>query len=150
METYLFRDKYFAISEEGLHLLRNGFNFQTINMSDIESIRIGKGKSIKNWLVLLILGIGIIAGALYYGRNIWNFLITPEAPGNIYMEEIAAVFIGVFLGGYCVFLALKVEEVIEFITSKKSESFSTKSLKKEGIFDDMLSFLKQKKSVLEE
>lgn len=150
MEKYLFRDKYFAISEEGLHLLRNGFNYKTIGMSEIRSVRLGRGKSIKNWILLFLLGVLILTGSYYYGRSIWYFLTNPDAEGSIYVEEIASVVIGTLIGSYCIFLSLKIEEVIEFKTTSKSENFSTKQLKEEGLFDELIRFLRQHKSVIED
>lgn len=148
MSKYLFKDTYFGISEEGLHLLRNGFNYKTLAMAEIEAVRVGKGKSIKNWFVLLGVGIFFILGALYVSRNIWSYLAEPGPGSSIYGEEIiAAVSVAVF-GVYCILRSLKTEEVIEFQHATGKEAYATKELKEMGEFDDLLAFLKQRKPIV--
>ena len=150
MDKYLFRDQYFGISKAGLHLLRNGFNYKTIKMTEITIIRIRRGRSIKNWLLLLLMGICIVGLGYYLGRGIWFFWVNPEAGGSIYIEQIVSVIVGTFLGGYCIILSLKIEEVIEFQTAHQTERFATKHLKKAGKFTDLKSFLKEQKVLIED
>jgi len=141
MTQQIFRDKYFEVSESGLHLLRNGFRYRSIALSDIQLVWLGKGKSIKNWIALLILGIILTGGALLFAYSIWNFFNDPLADGDIYIEEIAAVFVAFFIGLYCIVASQKREQVIEFRFVKGAERFATASLSSEGKLDGLVTFL---------
>ncbi len=47
-ELYKYEAEQFGISEKSLHLLRNRFNYKTIDFNQIDSITIKKGKTMKN------------------------------------------------------------------------------------------------------
>jgi hypothetical protein len=64
MEEYYFKTRDLGVSITGLHLIRNGFNYKTYRYSDISSFEIGRGKEIKNWIVLLIVGTVLMAIAV--------------------------------------------------------------------------------------
>lgn len=66
---YYFETDQLGISETGIHLLRNRFNYETIEYSSIQEIRIEKGKQIKNWLLVLLLGIFSVSTWDVYGNQ---------------------------------------------------------------------------------
>lgn len=132
---FVYRDKYFGISSEGLHLMRNGYNYKTIAKEDIKSIRIGVGRSIRNWIILLILGLLMISGSI--GYLFYGFTIAEE----IYREAIAGCGILVFLGIYCLYLSIRTEEVIEFSINGKKEAFATKEIKESNKYETLRNFL---------
>lgn len=55
MNNYLFQSTKFAVSDNGIHLLRSGFNYKTIRWNEVDSIKIKKGKELNNsWIVFLL------------------------------------------------------------------------------------------------
>ena len=144
MKDYLFKDKYFGITEEGLHLLRNNYNYKTIPMNELESFRVGRGRAIKNWLLILILGIGMLAASAWLWLGIIDFFTNPDYEGKMHIGVIVGAAVLVFLGGYCVFLGLKKEEVISFSFGKGGDSFATKELKERRQLEPLVDYLKEK------
>ena len=71
MSDYKYRTDEFGLSETGVHLLRNNYNYKTINYEDITLLEIKHGKLFSNWLVVLLIGAGLIAFSIS-----WNQLRT--------------------------------------------------------------------------
>jgi hypothetical protein len=46
----------FKLTSQGIHLLRNKFTYQLIPYNEVESANLVRGKSIKNWVLVLISG----------------------------------------------------------------------------------------------
>jgi hypothetical protein len=53
-ELYKFEAEQFGVSDDSIHLLRNRFNYQTINFKEIDSVTIKTGKDLKNWVIVLL------------------------------------------------------------------------------------------------
>lgn len=141
MEKYQFKDKYFAVSEAGVHLLRNGYNYKTIPWNETETVRLRKGKGIRNWLLLLIFGGGLFAAAMWYGLGIYRTFTNPESDVDIYIEAIAATAVALLVGGFFIYRALKIEEIIEFSFMNGFERFTSKSLRKKGELDALFDYI---------
>jgi hypothetical protein len=60
MAYYNFQTEEFGVSESGIHLLRSGFNYKTITLSEIDRIRIERAKEIHNWWLVFIIGSALI------------------------------------------------------------------------------------------
>lgn len=143
MSSPVAKDRYFEVSEDGLHLLRNGFNHKTHPLSKIDLVELKRGKSISNWGVILGLGLILIAGAIYLVIGIVHFFMSDE-PGRIEAMVILAPVMMFLFGGYCLYLGLKTEEIISFKLNKKEERFATKSLKNSEQLEGLIGFLKEK------
>jgi hypothetical protein len=65
MTNYLFKTSEFGLTAEGIHLLRSGFNYQTIRFSEIYSIEIKRGKELNNWLVIFVIGMILLLPGVY-------------------------------------------------------------------------------------
>jgi hypothetical protein len=75
MATYLFETSEFGVSDSGIHLLRSGFNYQTIRWTEINSIKIEKGKELHNWAIILMLGLVIFIVGIYLSIRTIDILI---------------------------------------------------------------------------
>lgn len=111
MASYDFQTKEFGISNQGIHLLRSGFNHRTITFSEIESARIVKGMKIRNgWLVFLLGTIMIVFG-VYLSIGTINALMS----GNIeprHARMIMFLFIPI-IGGYFTYNSLQMGLVLK-------------------------------------
>lgn len=105
MSKYLFQTSEFGVSENGIHLLRNGFNYQTIPFSDIHAISIRKGKQLQNWFAIFIIGAVLIAGGLIISFSILDVIISGNA--SSLRPQMALVFLVPFAGGYFVYNSLQ-------------------------------------------
>lgn len=50
-------DINFKLTSEGIHLLRNKFSYQIIPYNKVENAYLVRGKSVKNWSVILTFGL---------------------------------------------------------------------------------------------
>jgi hypothetical protein len=66
--NYAFKAEKFAVSEDGLHLLRNEFNYETIPWTGIASVGVRNGKDLRNWLWVLFIGV------LLTGYAVWDII----------------------------------------------------------------------------
>ena len=66
MDNYYFESREFGVSDKGIHLLRSGFNYETIEFSQVDSLTIGRGKELNNWLAILVIGLALLTAAAYY------------------------------------------------------------------------------------
>lgn len=143
MNTRIVKDRYFEVSEDGLHLLRNGYNHKTYPLGSIEFVQIKRGKSISNWGMLFVFGIFLIGAAIYLGAEIVNFFTSDSSEKMSIYVVILPILLPVF-GGYCLYLSLKMEEVISFKIGKEERRFATKPLRSSGQLDTLLDFLREK------
>jgi|GEM_PF-3432531 len=106
MNNYDFISKDFALSAEGVHLLRNGFNHKTINFYDVEKATFKRAADTNNvWLTLIAGGLLILFALLqslgvvmsFYGAD---FHI-------IHTSSIAVVALPFAAGIYCIYMVVK-------------------------------------------
>ncbi|MFK7905511.1 MAG: hypothetical protein AB8B69_10320 [Chitinophagales bacterium] len=143
MSTYLFRDKYFGVSQEGVHFLRNGYTYKTVEFADVDIVRIKRGKAIKNWIVVFIIGLFALGLALYGLKGLYEIFQSANG-GRIHIEYIVAPFLPLMVGAYALYVSLKKEEIIEVVFGGKIERFSTKELQNSPNFEAIIELLQNK------
>ncbi|MBN3584572.1 hypothetical protein JYB64_19430 [Algoriphagus aestuarii] len=115
-------DTAFKLTPKGIHLLRNRYTYHLILYEEIEIALLKKGRSVKNWLAVLILAIiclGLLMGFVYYIINIQSVPDKSVRLFNLLGHGIIAIFV---LGGISVFSfynALKMIPVIEILVKGK-------------------------------
>ena len=107
MSLYQFQFEDFALSDGGVHLLRNKFNFKTIRYEEIKIATIERSAEIKNASLTLLLGISLICFSIYQSRYIVELFTNPQVH-NIYIETIVLPIIPTFLGIYCIYAAVSI------------------------------------------
>ena len=138
MANYLFQNRDFGITELGIHLLRNGYNYKTLSFSDISSVEITRGNVLKNRMLLMIIGSGMLLFACYHFFRIYIFFNT--AVGESFnVEEILIPFSLLTLGTYILYASFK-QELILKVRSGQQFKFSIKDLDTV----ELTSYLKQK------
>lgn len=72
---YLIETEYFAVSDEGIHLLRERFNYQTISWQDIHVVRIHRDRDLHNWFAVFCISAVMIIAGVYYASEILDTAI---------------------------------------------------------------------------
>lgn len=146
---YSFEVEQFGISDTSIHLLRNRYNYQTLTADEIESIIIKAGRDLKNWLIVLIFGIGLLCFVLYDILRIFG-LFSDSSVHVIYIERILIPLFPLAIGVYSLIVSFRMSRVMIVKTRKKSYYFSLRKLVKEGTIRDFEKFVDEKyKMVLE-
>jgi len=65
MSSYSFSTDEFGLSDTGIHLLRSGFNYETIPYQEITQVKIDRGRVLNNWFLIFLLGAGLLLLTLY-------------------------------------------------------------------------------------
>src|SRR5687768_1311987 len=78
MNNYLFQSTEFAVSDNGIHLLRSGFNYKTIRWSEVDSIKIKKGKELNNSWIIFLLGLILLTAGAYLTIRTVDILVHKE------------------------------------------------------------------------
>lgn len=74
----------FKLTSQGIHLLRNKFTYQLIPYNEVESANLIRGKSIKNWMVVLIIGLASLILASIITYHLIDGLSVSEKPVRFY------------------------------------------------------------------
>jgi hypothetical protein len=82
MEKYSFETSEFGISQKGFHLLRSGFNYETIEWTELNSVKFYRGKELYNWWIILLIGIGLLILGIYLSFRTFDILLHKENPQN--------------------------------------------------------------------
>ena len=106
MSHYTFETDRFALSDEGVHLLRSGQIYKTLAYPDIRRATLKKGVAIKNWLVVLLLGISLISFAVYQATQLYHLLMNP-GEHTVNMMSLLLAVLPLALGNYCIYISLK-------------------------------------------
>lgn len=107
MTQYLFETDDFALSEEGIHLLRNKFNFKTITYEEISKASIAREVEIKRPFIIFCLGAAMFVFAFKQTNLLLDWLSNHPRGERIHAESILLPVFPGLLGAYCLFIALK-------------------------------------------
>lgn len=141
--NYKFQDDFLGVSDEKIHLLRNRFEYDSIPFHEIKEIRLINDRVIKNWIIILIIGVALLLGGGYGLKSIYDFFNSLEG-GRIYLENVFIVIVMNLAGLFCIYTALKKEKVIQIKTLTKKENFSISKFEKEGTLDALIDHLSKK------
>ena len=140
--TYTFQAEKFGLTDDSLHLLRNGFNYETIHLHAIESIEVRDGKDLKNWLWVLFVGLALTIYALMDIFQIL-FILNDENTHRIYVERLVMPIIPLSLGVYSIFIALRNTRVMVVKVSGKTYYLSLRYIVKNRQFIEFTGYLKR-------
>jgi hypothetical protein len=140
MSIYKFTTDQFGISESGIHLLRSGYNYKTIVFSEMESISIGRGKQISNWVVALAFGMLLVFVGLYVWIHAFHAYFFRDDVHVFYVEQFAFPVIPLIIGSYAIFVSLKNGATLRVTVNSKTMSFPVEKLRKWGQIDELITF----------
>lgn len=129
------------MNEEGIHLLRNRFNYSSIPYKSVQIASIKKGREYKYWLLMLIAGIIILALSLFYASILLSFFHLELGNGFYIESELFTLFPAI---GGASLLALSFRKTIglEIQTVEKKYWFSLKKFTKDYTLQRFHQYLK--------
>jgi hypothetical protein len=143
MNNYDIQSKDFALSAQGVHLLRNRFNYKTINYNDVHKATFARAVETKNVVLTLIAGILFVGFAVYNAIGVFENFHNP-AVHRIYIESIVLPVLPLLLGLYCIYIAVKkVPSLIIELESQK-HTLSLEDIYKAGEIEILEIYLKEK------
>ncbi|WP_321306476.1 hypothetical protein [Marinifilum fragile] len=142
-EQYLFEGEKFGLSEKSIHLLRNRYNYKTIDLDDVDSITIEKGKDLNNWAWVLFIGVMLLAFVAYDSLKILN-LYSDENTHVIYLERLLVPLFPFVLGIYTVIISLRNSKVMRMYVGSKKYHFSLRRIIKADSYDEFIVQMKDR------
>lgn len=142
--SYAFETRYFALSDDKLHWLRDRYDYKQVTFDRIRSAEIKKGPAIHNRQLVLLFGIALIGFAVYWVSSLVDFFTTPGHK-RIEINAIVLPLLPLLLGLYCIYVSMKQTLVVKFIyDASKSDTFPLTEIQKQEQLAALRSFLKQK------
>jgi hypothetical protein len=131
-DLYDFETDQFGISKDSIHLLRNRYNFKTIDFSKIDSIEIKKGKDLKNWILVLLIGLGLLCFVFYDLIRIYEYY---QESFIIQIERLLIPLFPFLLGLYSVMISFRKSQIMIVTHGNKKYYFSLRQMVKANTFD---------------
>ena len=143
MNLYDFEATDFALSNKGVHLLRSRYNYKTIEYENIEKATIKRGPEINNVIVVFVLGIGLVAFALFQSLYILGLFKNPDVH-VIYIESIVLPVLPGLLGFYLLYVATKKGTILIIETSSTKQKLRLRDFIKSNRMEDLRNYLSRK------
>ena len=145
MSNYDFESTDFALSDKGIHLLRNGYNYKTIEYNMVDKATIKKGAEIKNVVLCLVIGICLLGFAILQTRHMINIFNDPTVT-TIYIEAIVLPVLPGLVGIYLVYIAVKKGIVLIIETGSKKYKLRLRDFIKDNTKEKVIKYLTAKLS----
>jgi hypothetical protein len=143
MLPYHFQSEDFALSEDGIHLLRNKFNFKTISYDQVTNATMQKAVEIKRPMVILVAGILMLVFAVK--QILWVFwMFNNPHESRIYIESIVVPVIPGLLGIYCVYSAIRKGPVLTVAADKATYKLRLRAIEKGNQLPELTKYLDAK------
>ena len=143
MTNYDFESKDFALSPQGVHLMRNRFNYKTINFHDVYQATFTRGVETKKPVFTLIAGVLLIAFAVYQSISVYEDFHDPNV-SQIYIESIAATVLPTLVGFYCIYIAIKKVPLLIIELNDEKHKLSLQDIINSGRLHVLETYLKEK------
>lgn len=145
MSIYIFESTDFALSDKGIHLLRNRYNYKTIEYNMVDKATIKKGAEIKNVVPCLVIGICLLGFAILQTRHMINIFNDPSVT-IIYIEAIVLPVLPGLVGIYLVYIAVKKGIVLIIDTGTKKYKLRLRDFIKDNTKEKVIKYLTEKLS----
>lgn len=129
---YNFETDQFGLSKDSIHLLRNRYNFKTIDFDKIDSIEIKNGKDLKNWILVLLIGLGLLCFVFYDLIRIYEYY---QESYIIYIERLLIPLFPFLLGVYSVIISFRKSQIMIVSHGNKKFYLSLRQLVKSNTFE---------------
>lgn len=137
MNKYRFETDEFGLSDEGVHLLRSRFNYETIAYEQISKVRFERSKVVNNWVLILILGIASLVFSIYYTLILFD-VFNDDRISRVYVEEVAIPFLPGFLGSFMIYSALRTGTMMVVSYGRKTKRLPLEKLRKDGQLNEFI------------
>lgn len=143
MSNYNFETSKFGLSDNGLHLLRSGYNYKTLAYHDIRKATLKRGVAIKNWLLVLLLGISLISFAVYQAAHLYHLFMDP-ATHTVYIQTVVLPVLSLILGNYCIYISLKRTTILKIKYRGGKTKLSLKTIVINNETEQLVAYLQEK------
>ena len=143
MANYDFESRDFALSPQGVHLMRNRFNYKTIDFNDVDKASFTRAVETINVALCLIAGVLLIAFTVYHLIGVYEDFFDPTVR-HIYIESIVAAVLPLAAGLYCIYIAIKKIPLLIIESKKATFKLSLKDIIKTGDTEVLRAYLKGK------
>jgi hypothetical protein len=143
MTKYLFHTSELGVSDIGIHLLRSGFNYQTINWNEIEFIKIEKGRELHNWWITFLLGSVLLTIGGYLSIRTFDILMNKNHPE--YYAKMLLFLLIPCIGIYFLYNSLRVGVIVRIrYNAYKKKMFPLREIVKENQLNEFKSLVTEK------
>lgn len=143
MTKYYFKTNQFGLTDKGIHLLRNGFNYETIEFSQIKKAEIRKANELNNWIVILIIGLVLLTPGVYMAVRIIDAILNGDVSTRS-ARMVLFLFIPL-IGGYFIYTSLQTGTVLEINYGRNKKSkFSLRKISDNREIEDFKSLMKNR------
>ncbi len=140
---YKFKTEQFGLTDKGVHFLRKGYNYQTIDYSQINYAEIRKGKELNNWFIIFLIGAILLIIGVFITIPIVEAFHKGDMSGR-QVRIVLLLFIPV-VGGYFVYSSLQTGTILSInYGSDKKSRFSLNWVLKKNEMKDFKLFLAAK------
>jgi len=140
MNNYLFQSTEFAVSDNGIHLLRSGFNYKTIRWSEVDSIKIRKGKELNNSWIIFLLGLILLTTGVYLTIRTVDILVHKEHAER-YIKMLLFLLIPV-IGVYFVYNSMRTGIIMSVnYAAHKTEMFPLNEIIRQNRLNEFKSLM---------
>lgn len=143
MKSYDFKFTDFALSEKGIHLLRNRYNHKTIPFNEVDKAIIRKDVETKNVLLTLIFGILLLSFAILQIISVINNFNDPEIH-IIHAETIILPLLPAIAGAFCIYISTKKIPILRIESGNQKHKLSLKDAVKMNKEDELRIYLEEK------
>lgn len=136
-------DLTFKLSLQGIHLTRNKFTYRLICYDEIVNASLVKGKSVKNWQIIMLLGVILLLLSIYLSLHLLGGLWVDEKPVrfyNVFGHGLILLFVIAGIGIISLFNALKTVPVI--LIETRNGTFKLRILKNQKNIIEIVNFLR--------
>ena len=143
MNNYLFQSTKFAVSDNGIHLLRSGFNYKTIRWNEVDSIKIRKGKELNNSWIVFLLGLILLTVVAFLTIRTVDILVNEEYAEQ-YVKMLLFLIIA-FIGVYFVHNSMRTGTIMRVnYAAHKKEMFPLNEIIQQNRLNEFKSLMTAK------
>jgi hypothetical protein len=141
MTNYLFETGDFGVSETGIHLLRNRFNYRTFEYDQIEELIVDRGHQASRWILSLAIGIFFLLAAFYFIFRMVDYRMNGEDVVHVPVEQVVIPILPLLLGTYGIYNALKTGYILKVAINGKTHSYPIEELKAKSQIGALIKYL---------
>ena len=145
MTKYEYELTDFALSDTGIHLLRNRFNYKTITFHDLERATIKRGSEIKNSVLSLIIGVAFLSFSILKGVSIYQDFNDPTVH-RIYIESILLPLFPALIGLYLIYACIRRGPILQVEQGSARYKLRLREIQKSNQAESIKLFLSEKLS----
>lgn len=143
MANYDIVSNDFALSDEGIHLLRNRFNYRTINFYEVQKATFTKAVDTRNPVFTIIAGVLLIAFAVYQAIGVFEDFNDPTVH-HIYIQSILLPVLPILTGFYCIYISIKKVPLLIIVLDEEKYKLSLQGFISAGRLEVVEKYLKEK------